>query len=84
MSDLEWQADIDSLAFRPAGHVGLCVIHRRAFGTLIGHSASPAECIDYFNSHRAQFEQAASAKIMRASLRPGANFHLTSRDIARA
>jgi len=84
MSDLEWQADIDSLAFRPEGHVGLCVIHRRAFGTLIGHSASPPECIDYFNTHRARFQQAASAKITRASLHPDENFHLTSRDIARA
>jgi hypothetical protein len=79
----EWRADIDSMAFRPEGHAGLCVVHRRAFETLMGRSASPEQCAAYFKSHQPRFQQAAAVKIMRASLQAGVNFHLTSRDIAR-
>lgn len=83
-SDVEWRDDIDSLAFQPAGHSGFCVIHRRAFETLLGQKASPSLCADYFKAHRPTFEQAAAGKIARAALRGPDNFHLTSRDVARA
>jgi len=79
-----WQADLDSLSFQPDGHQGLCVIHRRAFGTLIGHIPQPAECVRYFDSYREVFQRAAAAKIQHARLTARENFHLNSRDIGRA
>jgi hypothetical protein len=79
-----WQADLDSLSFQPDGHQGLCLIHRRAFGTLIGRVPQPAECEQYFDSYRDAFQRAAAAKIQRARLAARDNFHLNSRDIGRA
>jgi hypothetical protein len=79
-----WRSDLDSLSFRPRGHDGYCVVHRRAFETLLGFKPAPEDCATCFVSHRAAFEQAAAAKIARSALRPDANFHLTSRDVMRA
>ncbi|MFD2263947.1 hypothetical protein ACFSM5_13680 [Lacibacterium aquatile] len=77
-----WRDDIDSLAFSIEGHGGICVIHRRALRTLIGHLPEPQEALDFFENRRAAFEVAARAKILRAGLAFEANFHLTSRDVA--
>lgn len=79
-----YRDDINSLGFRPPGHSGTCVVHRRAFATLLGRSPSPADCLTWFEEHRAAFESAAAAKISRNALPAAANFHLTSRDIRRA
>jgi len=40
--------------------------------------------VAYFEAHQSAFAQAALAKVVRASLGPAENFHLTSRDVARA
>ncbi|HMA52691.1 MAG TPA: DUF1488 family protein [Magnetospirillaceae bacterium] len=77
-----WREDIDALEFRPAGHQGLCLVHRLTLRTVIGRLAAPEECLAYFAAHRERFEAAARDKIARAALPAGANFHLTSRDIA--
>lgn len=84
MARAAYRDDIDSLGFRPPGHDGTCVVHRRAFATLLGRPPSPADCLAWFEEHRAGFESAAAAKIARAALPAAANFHLTSRDIRRA
>jgi hypothetical protein len=81
---VEWRADIESLAFRPAGHDGFCVVHRRAFETLLGHVASAEECTAYLRACEDSFQRAATVKIAQAGLGAQENFHLTSRDIARA
>lgn len=82
--EVAWRDPIESLAFRPEGHLGFCVVHRRAFETLLGRRASPGDCAAYFSVNQAAFARAAAAKIARASLRSSDNFHLTSRDLARA
>jgi hypothetical protein len=79
-----WRDDIDSLGFRPPGHGGMCVVHRRAFVTLLGFQALPADCLAWFEEQRVAFESAAAAKISHAALAAETNFHLTSRDIRRA
>lgn len=79
-----WRADVDALAFRPSGHRGLCMVHRHAFRTLLRRYPSPEECAAYFQDHKAAFQVAASTKVARASVTADANFHLTSRDLARA
>jgi hypothetical protein len=79
-----WRSDLDSLTFRPKGHDGDCVVHRRAFQTLLGFKPAPEDCAACFVERRAAFEEAAAAKIARGALRPDANFHLTSRDVMRA
>lgn len=78
-----WRDDIDSLAFRPEGHEGWCVMHRRAFRTLLGFEPTPQDCMDYFNNERQTFQQAAREKIRLASIVSESNFHLNSRDIQR-
>jgi len=35
-SDPRWRDDIDALQFEPAGHGGLCLVHRLAFRRLLG------------------------------------------------
>lgn len=79
-----WRADIDALAFRPDGHDGICMVHRHAFRTLLGRYPSPEDCAAYFQEYRVAFQAAASAKVARAGVAVDANFHLTSRDLARA
>jgi hypothetical protein len=79
-----WRADINSLSFQPRGHLGSCVIHQRAFGTLLGFDPAPEQCAAYFRQRTEAFELAAAAKIARAGLAPNANFHLTSRDVLRS
>jgi hypothetical protein len=79
-----WRADVDALAFQPEGHRGLCMVHRHAFRTLLRHYPSPEECAAYFSAHTVVFQAAARAKIARAMVAVDANFHLTSRDLARA
>lgn len=79
-----WCADIDALSFQPDGHEGCCVVHRRAFGTLLGFAPSPADCERYFDTNQSAFQRAAAAKITRAHLARASHFHLNSRDIARA
>jgi hypothetical protein len=78
-----WRDDIDALVFAPDGHQGFCMVHRRAFRTLQRFSAVPAECKAYFCAHERAFRAAASLKIAQKKVDRGANFHLTSRDIAR-
>jgi len=79
-----WLADLDALAFIPAGHRGDCLVHRRALGTLIGREAGAEAALAFFATERAAFESAAAAKIARSHLVASARFHLTSRDIFRA
>ena len=78
-----WRSDIDALAFRPTGHQGSCVIHRRAFRTLLKVPPSPQQCIDFYLRHHNAFEAAAREKMRLKQLPATANFHLTSRDIRR-
>jgi hypothetical protein len=79
-----WRSDINSLSFQPTGHAGQCVVHRRAFATILGFDPTPDDCTAYFQQRLRAFEAAAEAKISRAALATDANFHLTSRDILRA
>jgi hypothetical protein len=78
-----WRHDIDALAFEPRDHRGFCIVHRRAFRTLLRFDPSPLDCEAFFHSHEAAFQTAAHAKARKAMLAAGSNFHLTSRDIRR-
>ena len=78
-----WRDDIDSLAFQPSEHSGLCMVHRRAFRTLLRAAPSPQQCVDFYVSHEQAFQAAARAKLLRAAVADTANFHLTSRDVVR-
>jgi hypothetical protein len=78
-----WRDDIDALAFQPADHEGFCMVHRRAFRTLLRAVPSPRQCVDFYHSHQAAFQAAARAKVVRAGVAETANFHLTSRDVTR-
>jgi hypothetical protein len=78
-----WRDDIDALAFQPAGHGGVCMVHRRAFRTLLRIVPSPRQCVDFYHAHQDAFQAAARAKVVGASVTDTANFHLTSRDVAR-
>ena len=78
-----WRDDIDALAFQPSEHAGLCMVHRRAFRTLLRATPSPRQCVEFFNTHQEAFQAAARAKLLRTKPTPTANFHLTSRDVAR-
>jgi hypothetical protein len=78
-----WRTDIDALAFQPEGHSGLCMVHRRAFRTLLRVTPSPRECVEFFNAHHEAFQAAARAKLLRVSVPRTANLHLTSRDVTR-
>lgn len=75
--------EIDALAFELADHQGVCMVHRRAFRTLLRTTPSPQQCVDFFNTHQDAFQAAARAKVLRASVANTANFHLTSRDVTR-
>jgi hypothetical protein len=79
-----WRSDLGSLSFQPQGHAGHCIVHRRAFETLLGFKPTPEECADCYLREHAAFQRAAAAKISRAALAKDANFHLTSRDVLRA
>jgi hypothetical protein len=78
-----WRDEIDALAFGLADHQGVCMVHRRAFRTLMRTTPSPQQCVDFFNTHQDAFQAAARAKVLRASVANTANFHLTSRDVTR-
>ena len=78
-----WRNDIDALAFQPGEYSGLCMVHRRAFRTLLRATPSPRQCVEFFNAHQEAFQAAARAKLLRAHLATTANFHLTSRDVTR-
>ena len=78
-----WREDIDSLAFQPGEHDGLCMVHRRAFRTLLRKTPSPPDCVAFFTTHQEAFQAAARAKRRRVNIAERANFHLTSRDVAR-
>ena len=78
-----WRDDIDALAFQPGEHSGLCMVHRRAFCTLLQRTPSPRECVEFFNAHQQAFQAAARAKLLHTNVATSANFHLTSRDVVR-
>lgn len=78
-----WRADVDALSFRPHGHGGVCMVHRHAFRTLLRRMPSVEDCATFFRAHEAVFQAAASAKMARVPVAADANFHLTSRDLAR-
>ena len=78
-----WRSDIDALAFQPTDHHGVCIVHRRAFRTLLRATPSPQQCVDFYRTHQDAFQAAARAKVHRASIADTANFHLTSRDLTR-
>ena len=80
----KWRHDIDALAFQPEGHDGTCMVHRLAFRTLMRIVPTPDACIAYFTANERAFNASARDKISRKGLEPGTNFHLTSRDLARA
>jgi hypothetical protein len=78
-----WRPDIDALSFPVDAHAASCVVHRRAFRTLLRFEPTPDDCLRYFGEHEAAFRSAAIAKIAQKSLPAGTNLHVTSRDIAR-
>jgi hypothetical protein len=78
-----WRNDIDALAFQPEEHIGLCMVHRRAFRTLLRATPTPRECVEFFNAHQEAFQAAARAKLLRTDVATTRNFHLTSRDVFR-
>ena len=78
-----WRNDIDALAFQPREYSGLCMVHRRAFRTLLRATPSPQQCVEFFNAHQEAFQAAARAKLLRMSAATTANFHPTSRDVTR-
>jgi hypothetical protein len=78
-----WRHDIDALAFAPDDRRGLCMVHRRAFRTLLRFDPEPSDCQAFFRANESAFRAAASAKIVRGEVAGEASFHLTSRDIAR-
>jgi hypothetical protein len=78
-----WRDDIDALVFGPEDHHGLCMVHRRAFRTLLRFSPKPSDCEVFFRANERAFRAAASVKILREGVARGVNFHLTSRDVAR-
>jgi hypothetical protein len=78
-----WRDDIDALAFQPSEHTGLCMVHRRAFRTLLRAVPSPQQCVGFYIRHEKAFQAAARAKLVRAAVAETANFHLTSRDVSR-
>ncbi|MGH6711570.1 MAG: hypothetical protein ACREEK_21700 [Bradyrhizobium sp.] len=78
-----WRDDVDALAFQPGQHSGLCMVHRRAFRTLLRAAPSPDQCVGFFNAHQEAFQAAARAKLQRVNITSTANFHLTSRDVTR-
>ena len=78
-----WRNDIDALAFQPGEHIGLCMVHRQAFRTLLRETPTPRECVEFFNTHQEAFLAAARAKLLRTKPPTTANFHLTSRDVSR-
>ena len=78
-----WRDDIDALAFQPAEHAGFCMVHRRAFRTLLRTTPAPRDCVEYFSAHQEAFLAAARAKLLRTAPPSNANFHLTSRDVTR-
>jgi len=79
-----WRHDLDALAFRPESHDGTCMVHRLAFRTLMQRVPTPEGCLAYFTAHEHAFRASAQAKIGRRGIPAGTNFHLTSRDLARA
>jgi hypothetical protein len=78
-----WRSDIDALVFPLDAHAASCMVHRRAFRTLLGFDPAPADCLRHFGEHARAFRSAAAAKIAQKNLLAGTNLHLTSRDIAR-
>ena len=78
-----WRHDIDALTFSPDGHGGFCAVHRLAFRALLDADPTPERCLAYFDANEATFQTAAQAKIRGKGIAPGANFHLTSRDLTR-
>jgi hypothetical protein len=78
-----WRDDIDSLEFLPGDCKGRCMMHRRAFRTLMRAPPSPQQCLDFFNENESAFQAAAHAKVLRTGIANGVNFHLTSRDVTR-
>jgi hypothetical protein len=78
-----WRTDIDALSFAIDAHTASCMVHRRAFRTLLRFEPAPADCLRYFAEHEDAFRSAAAAKIARNAIQAGTNLHLTSRDIAR-
>jgi hypothetical protein len=79
----EWREDIDALQFA-AGEGRACMLHRLAFRRLLGRDPQWHDCMAYFAAREGVFRAAAALKISQHSIAPGRNFHLTSRDIARA
>jgi hypothetical protein len=80
---LTWRVDTDALAFWPDNHLGVCMVHRRAFRTMLKFNPTPTDCEAFFRGHEQAFQAAARAKILRADVPAGMNFHLTSRDVTR-
>ena len=78
-----WRDDIDALEFQPSDRAGRCMVHRRAFRTLLRAPPSPQQCVDFFHTNQAAFQAAARAKTLRTGIADDQNFHLTSRDVSR-
>jgi hypothetical protein len=78
-----WRHDIDALVFGPDDQQRLCMVHRRAFRTLLRFSPEPRDCEAFFRANEYAFRAAASAKIVHRGIARGVNFHVTSRDVAR-
>jgi hypothetical protein len=78
-----WRADINALLFPVREHGAACAVHRGAFRTLLGFEPTSNDCLAYFHDFEQAFRLAASLKIARKCIPAGANFHLTSRDVAR-
>jgi hypothetical protein len=61
----KWREDVDAVEFQPTDHQGVCLMHRRAFRTLMRAPSSPQQCVDFYNTHQDAFQAAARAKVLR-------------------
>ena len=79
---MRWNDEIDALEFRLNGYEVTCVIHRLAFRALLKLARPEAQdCLVYATGLRRVFEAVAVSKATRTGLKPGARFHITSRDV---
>jgi len=57
-------------------HSASCMVHRRAFRTLLRSEPTPQDCLHYFIRAESAFRSAANAKIAQKNLPIGMNLHL--------
>lgn len=84
--EARWNGEQEALEFTVGigAYQGVIRVPREAFRSLLGHAATPSQCVEAYYRERTAFELAAEEKLRARLLTAEGDVEITGRDLRRS